>query len=169
MFKKIASTFSLALICASSASAQSSSALPAEITPLQDTQVYLSDISSIGIELSSDNIRHRVIGKATFADSRCGTQGSRCVGLPAPQSAVLIADETASVPQTSSLGVFGVCRRVIESAKPTDRFVLRGNFERWQYRTPGVPDSRTELRIKRLASCFNYRATPEPAPLVTTK
>jgi hypothetical protein len=168
MVRRITFAFSLALICASSAHAQNSS-IPPEITALQDTQVYLSDISSIGIELSSDNIRHRIIGNTAFTDSRCGAPGSRCVGLPAPQSAVLIADESASVPQTSSLGVFGVCRRVIESAKPTDKFVLRGNFERWRYQTQGLPKSRTELRIKRLISCFNYRATSEHASLVTTK
>jgi hypothetical protein len=168
MVKKIAFTLSIGLICASSANAQSS-ALPAEITTLQDTQLYLGDISSIGIEQSSDNIKHSIVGKATHADSRCGIPGSRCVGLPAPSAATLIVNENVSVPQSSSLAVFGTCRRAIESAKPTDKFVLRGDFERWQYRTTGLVNSRPELRVKRLVSCFIYRFNPQDGPVTTTK
>lgn len=150
MFQKIAVALVLTTLSLSSASAQTTAA----ITPTlhQDTQLYLTDISSIGVETASDKIRHRIVGNITYVSSRCVAPGSKCVGLPAPQPSVLIVEEEIKTPQ----GLFAICRRVIESAKPSDRFVLQADFERTDVPVASN-SSRPELRIVKLTSCFNYR------------
>ena len=160
MFRKM--TFSLAVLFASlsSASAQSS-ALPPRVTKHQDTQIYLSEITSIGIETVAGTIRHRIVGNSTYQTARCGTPGTRCVGLPAPRPTVLIVDEGGGAARKSPLGVFAICRRVMESAKPTDRFVLRADFERSEYQQADATGSNQELRVTKVTSCFTYRSSSE--------
>ena len=148
MFQKLVLACAFVTLSFSSASAQTSS----NVTPTlhQDTQVYLSDISSVGIEMASDKIRHRIFGNVTYTSSRCVAPGSRCVGLPAPQPSIIVVEEGAK----ASHSLFAICRRVIESARPSDRFVLQADFER----TDVPVASRPELRIMKLTSCFNYRS-----------
>lgn len=162
MVKRITLSLTLAFVSISSASAQSSDT-PALAKKIQDTQLYVSDISSIGIENSSGNVRHRIIGRATYSSGRCGTPGTKCVGIPAPQPTELLADESGSVVTMSSLGVFAACRRVIESANSIDTFVLRGDFEKLPHLPVDGIQSTQRLLIKKLTSCFHYRARPEKA------
>lgn len=159
MFKKITFSVALSLISISSAYSQTSE-LPVLVKKIKDTQLYLSDLSSISIENPSGSIRHRIIGSTSYSTTRCGTLDTKCVGMPAPQPTELIADESGGTAPTSSLGVFGACRRVIESAKPTDTFLLRGDFERLEHQTTDTIHIRPRLFIKKLTSCFHYRSLP---------
>lgn len=163
MVQRIAFSVALAFFSISSANAQTSS-LPPQTTKIKDTQLYLSDISSIGIENSSGVVRHRIIGSATYSTGRCGAPGTKCVGIPAPQPTELLADESEGAAPMSGLGVFAACRRVLESAKLTDKFVLRGDFEKVELSKLDVISAKPQLRIKTLTSCFNYRSLPVKSP-----
>lgn len=169
MVKSIAFSIALAFFSLSSANAQSSDS-PALATKIPDTQLFLSDISSVGIENSSGSVKHRIIGNMAYSSGRCGTPGTKCVGMPAPQPTELLAVENGGVAPMSSLGVFAACRRVIESAKPNDTFVLRGDFEKSEFSATDIVPGKRQLLIKKLTSCFHYRAIAvEGSPSSVTK
>ena len=134
MVKKVLLGFLVTSCTVSGALAQNPSATT-PYTPFSNEVVYLSDITSIGIETKlSDgralkSARHQIGGLATFRSSKCGGSGSKCVGLPAPSSATLFFHDSEFDVDGPARSMFAVCRRTLESVRPTDLIELRGDFE----------------------------------------
>jgi len=134
MLKKVLLGFLATSCTVSGALAQSPSATT-PYTPFSNEVVYLSEITSVGIEtkLSDGRVlkspRHQVGGLATFKSSKCAGAGSRCVGLPVPSSATLYFHDSEFELDGPARSMFAVCRRTLESARSTDLIELRGDFE----------------------------------------
>ena len=156
MVRKIALTLVLATFSCSFASAQdNTTSTPTQPTLHQDTQLYLTSITSLGIADVSGKLRHKIAGTVTYASSRCVAPGSRCVGLPLPIESIIFFDEEVK----ATPGVFFVCRRVMESMKKGDKLVMQADFERSIPPVAGG-SAKPQLRIVKLTSCFNYPGAP---------
>jgi hypothetical protein len=125
--------------------------------------VFLSQISSVGIETkltdgrTLTHPRHQIGGIATFA-TRCGPgtgggSGTLCPSARPPSSATLFFHEHTFNADPAARNLFALCRRTMESASPKDTVQLDGDIE--------VAAQASFIIFKSLTSC---RVTRNNAP-----
>jgi hypothetical protein len=145
MFTKVILSFCALCVAIAAAHAQSQTGA-SPFVKYTDAIVYLSQISSIGIETKlSDgreltSPRHQVGGVATFYSYGGGGGGlgpfcagasiKTCLGLPKPTSTTLFFHEAELSADPAAVHLLAVCRRTMESASPGDVVQLEGEIER---------------------------------------